>query len=217
MSHQTVPSADTIAGSPELSAYFARALLELLGPAWQAPPGSVNEADFLTLGAALASAVETVERAVAQSHPGTATPDGILAELEDEYGLEDGTLLPLNVRQRRLLTAFRSRSWPAPTAVLATVRALAAEAVLRATAWPEVAGTDPSAVFRFALLMSYAHLTDTLLQAQLERALCRQVSADEMWSVGRSLGFRCAFRGTVTPSPDGAGDDSRCDVDLLAR
>lgn len=214
MPFQNVPSADTIADTHELTAYFARALLELVGPAWQAPQGSVNEADFLTLGEALARGVEVVERAVAQSHPGSATD--LLAELEEEYGLEGGALLSVPLRQQRLLTAFRSRSWPAPTAVLATLRGLAAEATMRAVSWPEVEGTDPSAVFRFIVLLSYAHLTDAFLQSQLERALARQVGADEAWSVGRTRGFRCAFRGTSVPTDDGSGDDSRCDVDLLA-
>lgn len=215
MTTQAVPATDTIGGTPELTAYFARALLALVGPAWQAPPRSVNEADFLTLGEALARVFETVERAVAQSHPGTATD--LLAELEAEYGLEGGALLDTPTRQRRLLVAFRARGWPAPTAVVATARAMAAEAVLVATTWPEVEGTDPSAVFRFALLLSYAHVTDAFLVAELERALARQVGADESWSIGRTRRrFRCAFRGTVTPTPDGVGDDSRCDIDLLA-
>lgn len=214
MTTQAVPAADVLNGTPELTAYFARALLALMGPAWQAPPRSVNEADFLTLGESLARVFDTVERAVAQAHPGRATD--LLTELEDEYGLEGGALLDTATRQRRLLSAYRARSWPAPTAVVATARAMAAEAVLVATTWPEVAGTDPSAVFRFALLLSHAHVTDAFLITQLERALARQTSADEMWSIGRTRGFRCAFRGTATPTADGVGDDSRCDVDLLS-
>lgn len=204
MTQQSLPNADTLpeGSAPARTAAFARSLLRLVGTGYQAAPGSMVEGDFLTYGEALARSQETVARAIAQGHMRTATD--ILSELEAEYGLPDGSAFAVEERQRNLLLKYRARSWPAPTAVLNTVRVLAAEALLTTNTSDQVDGTDSSAVFRFALLMSQTHLDDALLMEMLEASLAAQVSADEMWSIGRHMSFRC--------------DDSNsaCDVDLLA-
>jgi hypothetical protein len=86
MTHQPLPSGDSEADR------FARALALLRGPEISPADGTLVAEDLRVLGQLLADGRAAVLRAVAQGHPRTATD--LLPDLEAEYGLPLGTLLP---------------------------------------------------------------------------------------------------------------------------
>lgn len=186
---------------------FARALALLRGPEITAVDGSLAAEDLRVLGRLLADGRARVLLAVDQAHPGRATEQ--LSEAEAEYGLPDGSGLPLATRQQRLLAKYRARNAGDRPSLLRTVRTIAAEAQIVSISLDDVGGTDPDAVFRFVILLSEAHWNDTALRATLDQLLAQQVTAHVGWvhTVGEGPGldaFRC-------------GDpDSLCDRDVLS-
>jgi hypothetical protein len=186
---------------------FARALALLRGPEITAVDGSLAAEDLRVLGRLLADGRARVLLAVDQAHPGRATEQ--LSEAEAEYGLPDGSGLPLATRQQRLLAKYRARNAGDRPSLLRTVRTIAAEAQIVSISLDDVGGTDPDAVFRFVILLSEAHWNDTALRATLDQLLAQQVTAHVGWifTVGAGPGLD-AFR---------AGDpDSLCDRDVLS-
>lgn len=191
---------------------FARSLALLIGPSITAVDGSLVAEDLRVLGGMLARARSRVLLAVAQSHPSSASE--LLDELEEEYGLPRGASLSTADRQARLLAKVRSRNAGTLPALLITVQTLATEAELLTISWDLVAGTDPTAVHRFVMLVSSAHRTNTTLLATLDALLASQAPAHVSWTTGRGDGtgtiprFRCARRTTVA-------ENSLCDRDVL--
>lgn len=186
---------------------FARALAQLRGPEVTAVDGSLVAEDLRVLGQLLADARTRILVAIDQAHPGRATEE--LSELEEEYGVPDGTSLPLADRQRRLLAKHRARNAGDRPNLLRTARTLAAEAQIVSIARADVVGTDTNAVFRFVVLLTEAHWDDEGLRMTLDALLAQQVTGHVDWVLtvgdGPSLDvFRCD------------DPDSLCDRDVLS-
>lgn len=187
---------------------FARALAILRGPEITASDGSLVAEDLRVLGQLLADGRTRVLLAVDQAHPSRATE--LLSELESEYGLPDGSALPIAERQRRLLAKYRARGAGDRPSLLRTARTVAAEAQFVSIPLDHVNGTDPTAVFRFVVLLTEAHWSDATLRATLDALLQQQVPGVYDWTVSVGEGpaldpFRCN------------DPDSRCDRDVLHR
>lgn len=196
MTHQQLPSGTTDADR------FARSLALLRGPEIQPGDGTLVAADLRALGQALADVRATRLRAVAQAHPGTATV--LLGDLEREYGLPDGSRLPTDERQRRLVAKYRARASAARSNVLRTLQALYGAAAIVGVWADSVAGTDPYATFRVIVLVDVAAWADDL-SARLGALLDQQLGAHAGWVVTPHVGFLC-------DDPTG----SQCDRDVLA-
>ncbi|MFA9269435.1 MAG: hypothetical protein ACEQSX_01570 [Baekduiaceae bacterium] len=165
---------------------IARTLARLRGPEIQPADGTLIAEDLRVQGGALGLVRATVRRAIAQAHPGTATD--LLAELEDEYGLGNGSALSESARQVRLLAKHRARGDGSLLAIATTVRTVVPDAVLLTIAAEDVAGTDPDAVFNLVVLVSLATLNDAGLLAQIDALLAQQLAGEVVWSLGRGDG-----------------------------
>lgn len=203
MTHQALPSGTTSADR------IARSLARLRGPEIQPADGTLVAEDLRTQGQSLADARATILRAVAQAHPGLATTDGLLAELEEEYGLPSGAALPEGDRQQRLLAKYRARGDGSLLAIARTVRTVVPSAALLTLTAESVADTWPEAVFTLVVLVSLATLDDAGQLGELGALLGQQLTTHATWTFGRGAGpdldpFRCD------------DVDSACDLDLLA-
>lgn len=198
---QSLPSGSTAADR------IARELARLRGPEISPADGTLVAEDLRAQGGAAALARATIQRAIAQAHPSTATD--LLPELEAEYGIPSGTALPTSERQQLLLAKYRARGDGSLLALGRTVRTVVPEAVLITIAAADVADTDPEAVFNLVVLVSLATMDDTGISARADALLAQQAPAEVRWTFGRGDGpdidpFLCDRV------------DSQCDVDLLA-
>jgi hypothetical protein len=126
MARRRVPHSLPSEASP--AGEFARGQALLVGPAVQAPAGSVAEADYLARGdflAALAAAVATTQ---AQAFLTTAT--SLLAEWELAYGLPVDSSLTIAQRQARLVAKVRTLRGGSPQALANMARAYDATALV---------------------------------------------------------------------------------------
>lgn len=198
---QTLPSGSTAADK------IARELARLRGPEIAPADGTLVAEDLRAQGGAAALARATIRRALAQAHPSTATD--LLPELEEEYGLPNGAVLPTAERQQLLLAKYRARGDGSLLALATTTLTLVAEADLVTIAAADVEDTDPAAVFNLVVLVSQATMNDAGLRARVDALLAQQATGHVRWTFGRGDGpdidpFLC----------DRA--DSACDYDLLA-
>lgn len=177
---QTLPSGSTAADR------IARELARLRGPEIGPADGTLVAEDLRAQGGAAALARATVRRAIAQAHPSTATD--LLPELEAEYGLPSGAVLPTSERQQLLLAKYRARGDGSLLALATTVLTLVAEADLVTIAAADVADTDPSAVFSLVILVSLATMDDAGLRAKVDALLAQQASGHVRWTFGRGDG-----------------------------
>jgi len=101
----------------------ARQLGPLLGPAYSAPDGSTNAADFMAFGAILA-----LQRAFGIANLGEAFPDSptdLLSEWERMLGLPDGSLIATDdARRTALLARWRTRFAGTPNAMITALTPL---------------------------------------------------------------------------------------------
>lgn len=195
----TLPS-----GSTETDRY-ARALAALLGPCVTAADDTLVAEDLRAVGSVLADARSTVARAIDQAHASTTTD--LLTEVEGELGLPYAGGLPTATRQARVLAKRRSRGDATRLGIERTVQTLAPDATVETNGAINVEGTDPRAALRLRVALG-DDWNDGALVPLLDAMLATQVSGPVTWTIGRSVGFRCAFRNSAL--------DSRCDVDLLA-
>lgn len=148
---------------------LARMIARLLGPAWQAPDGSVNAAQFCADGDTLDAALDTLDTAAAQAYPREATDS--LEDWERVLYLPVDPLATTTARQANTLAAIRGTLSGSPEDLLATAQTLVPGATLR-----EYTATEASALgsqryvftLRFALGASYG---DTELEARLRGLL----------------------------------------------
>lgn len=191
-------------GSTETDRY-ARALAALLGPCVTAADGTLVAEDLRAVGSVLADARSTVARAIDQAHASTTTD--LLPEVEGELGLPYAEGLPTAERQARVLAKRRSRGDATLGGIRRAVQTLAPDATIETNGAANVEGTDPRAALRLRVALG-DDWNDGALVPLLDAMLATQVSGPVSWTLGRNVGFRCAFRNSA--------DDSRCDVDLLA-
>lgn len=107
----------TVAG---VTGELARQLLRLVGPAYPAPNESLNAADALALGGALAAALTTTEGSLDEAFPNTATY--LLSEWEAMLGLPvSAGRLTTAERRAALLARWRTRFAGTPDAMVAAL------------------------------------------------------------------------------------------------
>lgn len=184
---------------------FARSLATLIGPSITAADGTLVAEDLRELGATLADVRATVARAIDQAHASTTTD--LLPEVEGELGLPYAEGLPTATRQARVLAKRRSRGDATRLGIERAVKTLAPDAEVTTNGAALVEGTDPLAAFRLRVTLG-DDWDDGALVPLLDALLATQASGPVTWTIGRSAGFRCAFRNSAL--------DSRCDVDLLS-
>jgi hypothetical protein len=175
MARRRVPHSLPSEASP--AGEFARGQALLVGPAVQAPAGSVAEADYLARGdflAALAAAVATTQ---AQAFLTTAT--SLLAEWELAYGLPVDGSLTIAQRQARLVAKVRTLRGGSPQALANMARAYDATALVYENTpatvpqAPDPFATDGATaglqrgVFRFGLRVAPATFADAVTLATL--------------------------------------------------
>lgn len=169
--------------------YFGRLWLKALGTAYQAANGSVNAADALALGGALAAGAATTRAIRDEMFADTATQ--LLAEWEASYGLAVREDLTAAQRQARLVAQIRASRAGTPAGILLAVRTLAPEATLTENTAAAVASTNPRNVFRYAIAISAAHRADDDLVAQLGAVLDAMQPAHTDYTLTTRVGFRC--------------------------
>lgn len=173
----------------------ARRLALWIGPSLQPSPGTLAEADLLAVGTELAASHDTVLRAVAQAHPGSATD--LLDELEEQYGLPPGGDLATATRQQRLLAKMRALRAGTENAILATVRTLAPTATYVGVDWFDVT-SQPLAVHRFAFVIPVAKWNDAGTRTSLRGAVEQQKPAHTEGLVTTQVGFFCDDPNSLT-------------------
>lgn len=145
-------------------------IARLLGPAWQAPDGSVNAAQFAADGDALDAVLDTLDSAADQAYPGSATDS--LEDWERVLYLPVDPLATSATRQANALAATRGTLSGSPDDLLATVQTLVPSATLREyTATEAAALGDERAVFTLRVVLG-ASYGDTELESRI-RALLR--------------------------------------------
>lgn len=191
----------------------ARRLATWLGTGIAAQDGSHAAALLLGLGGGLADTNARVDGALLEVAGSTAVET--LSEWEQSLGLLSGDGASLADRQAAVTARWRAiNGGPCVVEILRALRVVAPELDIVEVLLADVQGTDPQAVFRLAVLVNEEHQADPNLVAQLAALLAPQAQGHVAWSIGRGAGptiapFRCAFRNS--------SEDSRCDVDLLAR
>lgn len=199
-----MPTLALPSGATETDRY-ARALATLIGPCCTAADGNLFAEDLRAVGATLADARALIARAVDQAHALTTTD--LLPEVESELGLPYAEGLPTSTRQARVLAKRRSRGDATLLGLNRAVSTLAPDAEVTTNGAALVEGTDPYAVFRLRVALG-DDWDDGALVELLDVMLATQASGPVTWTIGRNVGFRCAFRNSSA--------DSQCDVDLLA-
>jgi uncharacterized protein YmfQ (DUF2313 family) len=166
---------------------MARQLATLLG--LNAPDGSLNAADLLALGGALADTRSVLLDALDEAFPDTAWD--LLSEWEAMLGLPVQPELPKPVRQARLVAKVRARFSGTPQDILASVKVLAPEATLVETTAAQAAASAPLNVYRFVILIALATAANQVTYQQI-RALVEQMKpAHTHGAVSVRIGFRC--------------------------
>lgn len=178
---------------------FARQLAILKGTGMPARNDSLNHADNMAMGAAMADGRDTFVNVLAQAFVNTATD--LLSELEEQYGLPASPELSVADRQARLTAKVRASVAGTPQSILAAVQPL-----LEAT-YPGVnivenqardCTADPRAVFRWALVIPGYSATlplDPLLTVVLEQ----MKPAHTQYVLTNAVGF-------LTDDPDSLTD-----------
>lgn len=133
--------------------YFARLLARAKGTAMPAGDGSLNHADNLAFGAALADAVDGLDAMLNQVFPDSAT--FMLPELEQLYGLPVGTAMTTAQRQARLVARVRASAAGTPQSIVAALTPVTTAwgvPTIVENAWSAVTAA-PRNVFLFAVVL----------------------------------------------------------------
>lgn len=152
----------------------ARLLVKLLGPAHSAPDGSLNAADMLALGGALAAVRDTTLAALAEAFVTSASQ--LLAELEAAYGLPVRRDLGDDARQARLTAKVRAARAGTPQSIERALRAIDPAATVYENT-PTTVPRDAVGerfVFYWSVRLTLAVWTDPASRAAIE-ALCEQM------------------------------------------
>lgn len=189
------PSENTDAGR------VARRLARLIGTSRDFTDATVEGSNALAFGQALDTAADAMALAIAQGFAGEATV--LLSELEAEYGHGDGSGLSTADRQARLLAKVRAGRAGTPQEIKRALASLDPSVTVLENIWSTVSGTDPSAVYRFGVLVAVATYADPNLLARI-RAIIEQMKPGHTQGV---VGTASKFK---TDDPD-----SLTDRDLL--
>lgn len=175
-------------------ATIARQMLRLIGPAMQAPDGSLNAADALALGAALRDARQVQLDSASQAFVDSATY--MLTELETLYGvLVDETMTDAD-RQARLTAFVRTVIGASPQSIESAVSAYTGTATVSETNVAAVLRSElvPTAdtyrkVFRFCVVVPLAIVSSPTDYAQTVAILARMIPAHAAASIANATMF----------------------------
>lgn len=185
---QSLPTEDSVEGA------IARQLLRLLGPAVQAPDGSLNAADALALGAALRDARQTQLDSASQAFVDSATY--MLTELEQLYGVLVDETMTDAARQARLTAFVRTVIGASPQNIesavaaytgSATVRETSVAAALRSVVTPTA--DDYRKVFHFAVIVPLAIVSSPTAYAEAVAIVARMLPAHTSASIANATPF----------------------------
>lgn len=177
---QSLPTEDSVEGA------IARQLLRLLGPAVQAPDGSLNAADALALGAALRDARQTQLDSASQAFVDSATY--MLTELEQLYGVLVDETMTDAARQARLTAFVRTVIGASPQNIESAVAAYAGSATVYEVSAAAALASDPGpdagrGVFAFAVVVPSSVALNPTQRAQVVAILDRMRPAHTSFDV----------------------------------
>lgn len=168
---------------------LARQLAILKGSGMPAPNTSLNHADNMAMGAALAAARAMFLNVLAQAFVDTATD--LLSELEVQYGLPMSPDLSTAARQARLTSKVRASVAGTPQSILAAVQPLIGGAYPGASIEENQARdctAVPNAVFRWALILP-GYLGVIPLDPLLDEVLQQMKPAHTSYAISNRRGF----------------------------
>jgi hypothetical protein len=168
---------------------LARQLAILKGSGMPAPNASLNHADNMAIGAALADGRAMFLNVLAQAFVDAATD--LLSELEVQYGLPVSSDLSTAVRQARLTSKVRASVAGTPQSILAAVQPLVGVAYPGANIVENQARdctAAPNAVFRWALILP-GYLGVVPLDPLLDEVLQQMKPAHTLYVVGNKQKF----------------------------
>jgi hypothetical protein len=161
---------------------LARQLARLVGPAVQAPDGSLASCEYLALGESLGDVRAALLTALADALPTAATTDAALAAWEEHLGLPIHTERTDAERQAAIVARVRAIGG-SKQRIRRAVATLAGGAVLVGEwAFSDVLG-NPVMVHRFDVDLPTALFTDEAFRAELDELLSRQAPAHTTWTI----------------------------------
>jgi hypothetical protein len=163
---------------------LARQLAHLVGPAVQAPDGSVAAAEYLALGDVIQDARDATTNALRNAFVDTAVE--LLTELEDEYGLPSRPDATNASRQAALTARVRGYAGTLDRIVSALTPLLTTTSVGEV---PLAAAGVPEDVFRFGVVMTAKQLQDSVLVSLVNEQLQVSAPAHTNWEFGNAFGF----------------------------
>lgn len=183
---QSLPTRDGTEG------VIARQMLRLIGPAMQAPDGSLNAADALALAGALRDARQVQIDSASQAFPDAATY--MLTELETLYGVLVDETMTYAARQARLTAFVRTVIGASPQSIESAVAAYTGSATVYEVSASDAAAVDPSAlgprgVFHFAVIVPLAIATNPTKRAQVVAIVDRMAPAHTDYSITNAVGL----------------------------
>lgn len=177
--HQALPGESGRPGD------LARQLLRLLGPAWQAPDGSVTAVDMLALGDALDALLDSLEGALDEAFPDTVTE--MLDEWEAALALPSLPSQSVATRRTAILAATRAGFAGSPQAILAAIQTLVPGATLLEPYAPQ---PDPRRVFRLFVGLGSSY-DDIETRTRVSAVLVRMQPAYAGHTLVSSTNFKC--------------------------
>lgn len=183
---QSLPTRDGTEG------VIARQMLRLIGPAMQAPDGSLNAADALALAGALRDARQVQIDSASQAFPDAATY--MLTELETLYGVLVDETMTNAERQVRLAAFVRTVIGASPQNIESAVAAYTGSASVYEVGATDAAAVDPSSlgprgVFHFAVVVPLAVVTNPTKRAQVEAIIDRMAPAHTNYAIVNAVGL----------------------------
>lgn len=154
---------------------LTRLLARLLGPAWQAPDGSINAAQFSAEGDALDASLDELDDAASEGYPGEAT--ATLEDWERVLYLPADPIATTATRRARSLAAMRGTLSGSPQDLETAAQTIVPGATLRErTVTEATAEGEPRLVFllRFAIGASAG---DTEIESRLRALLAPAIPA----------------------------------------
>lgn len=185
---QALPTRAATAGA------LARQLLRLIGPGRQAQDGSLNAADALAYGSALAAARATQLGALGEAFVDTATD--LLSEWEALLGIAVDTTLPVAARRARLLAFRRAATSGSPQSIEASVAAYAGSCSIVESSAVRVWRGDPfpvaaarRGVFRFTVVVPLGYVQSAAASAEVGRLVDRMKPAHTTYQIANAACF----------------------------
>jgi hypothetical protein len=177
---QALPTEDSTEGA------LARQLLRLIGPALQAPDGSLNAADALALGGAIRDARQVQLDSASQAFADAATY--MLTELETLYGVLVDETLTDAARQARLTAFVRTIIGATPQNIVNAVSAYAGSAEVYEVSAADALASDPGpdaarGVFAFSVVVPTAVVLNVTKLAQVRAIIDRMRPAHTSFDV----------------------------------